>query len=78
MLYRLFHERGVRVFESSPVVEKCRCSREAVTGMLRNFSKSDRRDMVADDGSIVVTCEFCNTRYDFDQAQTQALIEEET
>jgi len=78
LLYRLFHERGVRVFESSPVVEKCRCSREAVTGMLRNFSKSDRRDMVADDGSIVVTCEFCNTRYDFDQAQTQALIEEET
>jgi molecular chaperone Hsp33 len=76
LLYRLFHERGVRVFESSPVVEKCRCSREAVTSMLRNFSHGDRRDMVADDGSIVVTCEFCNSRYDFDQAETQALLDE--
>ncbi|WP_413991962.1 Hsp33 family molecular chaperone [Labrys okinawensis] len=74
LLYRLFHERGARVFESSPVVEKCRCSREAVTGMLRNFSQQDRRDMVADDGSIVVTCEFCNTRYAFDKAETEELV----
>ncbi|MDQ0392603.1 Hsp33 family molecular chaperone [Labrys monachus] len=73
LLYRLFHERGVRVFESSPVIEKCRCSREAVTSMLRNFSQQDRRDMVADDGSITVTCEFCNTRYEFDKAEADEL-----
>jgi len=74
LLYRLFHERGVRVFESQPIVEKCRCSREAVTGMLRNFSTAERRDMVADDGSIVVTCEFCNTRYEFDPPAVEALL----
>ena len=76
LLYRLFHERGVRVFDSSPIIEKCRCSREAVTGMLRNFSKEDRQHMVADDGSIVVTCEFCNTRYAFDRDEAAALVEE--
>jgi molecular chaperone Hsp33 len=76
LLYRLFHERGARVFESVPVIEKCRCSREAVTSMLRNFSQEDRRDMVADDGSIVVTCEFCNTRYEFDKDQADALVSE--
>ncbi|MDT3381032.1 Hsp33 family molecular chaperone [Labrys neptuniae] len=74
LLYRLFHERGVRVFESSAIIEKCRCSREAVTTMLRNFSQQDRRDMVADDGSITVTCEFCNARYDFDEAETEELV----
>jgi molecular chaperone Hsp33 len=77
LLYRLFHERGVRVFENSAVVEKCRCSREAVTGMLRNFSQDDRRAMVADDGTIVVTCEFCNTRYEFDKAETETLVNEQ-
>jgi len=74
LLYRLFHERGVRVFASEPIVEKCRCSREAVTAMLRNFSPGDRRDMVADDGSITVTCEFCNTRYAFSPEETAALV----
>ena len=76
LLYRLFHERGVRVFDSSAVIEKCRCSREAVTGMLRNFSKEDRAHMVADDGSIVVTCEFCNTRYRFEPDEAAALVAE--
>ncbi|MFC2250414.1 Hsp33 family molecular chaperone [Labrys portucalensis] len=74
LLYRLFHERGARVFESSAIIEKCRCSREAVTTMLRNFSQTDRRDMVADDGSITVTCEFCNARYEFDKAETEELV----
>ncbi|WP_188408071.1 Hsp33 family molecular chaperone [Agaricicola taiwanensis] len=66
LLFRLFHERGVRVFDGSGVQEKCRCSREKVETMLRQFPEEDRRDMVADDGSIVVTCEFCSTRYRFD------------
>lgn len=77
LLYRLFHERGVRVFESEPVVEKCRCSRDAVTSMLRNFGPQDRRDMVADDGTITVTCEFCNTPYRFETGEVDALLANE-
>ena len=42
--------------------------------MLRNFSQQDRRDMVADDGTIGVTCEFCNTRYIFDKPETEELV----
>jgi molecular chaperone Hsp33 len=76
LLYRLFHERGVRVFESEPIVERCRCSRESVTSMLRNFAVGDRRDMVADDGTITVTCEFCNTRYAFTQKEVAELMGE--
>jgi molecular chaperone Hsp33 len=76
LLLRLFHERGVRVFESEPIVERCRCSRESVTAMLTNFSQSDRADMRADDGSIIVTCEFCNTRYAFSADEAEALVAE--
>jgi molecular chaperone Hsp33 len=64
LLYRLFHERGVRVFEPLAIVERCRCSRERVSAMLAGFSASQVDDMTVDD-RIVVTCEFCSTHYEF-------------
>lgn len=67
LLYRLFHERGVRVFDAQPVADKCRCSRERVADMLHQFSAEDVTDMTVD-GKIVVTCEFCNAKYEFDPA----------
>jgi molecular chaperone Hsp33 len=72
LLYRLFHERGARVFEPALVHEACRCSRERVLGMLRGFSAEDRKAMVADDGTLGVTCEFCSRRYTFAAAEVEA------
>ncbi len=74
LLYRLFHERVVRVFDRQPVHETCRCSRERVMGMIRSFSPEERRDMVADDGRIVITCEFCSRRYDLDPVEVESEI----
>jgi molecular chaperone Hsp33 len=65
LLYRLFHERGVRVFERRMLHDRCRCSREAVDRLIRQFTPAERADMV-EDGEIRVTCEFCNARYRFD------------
>ena len=71
LLYRLFHEHGVRVFKSSPVEAKCSCSRQRVTNMLKSFSKDDRDHMV-EEGVISVTCEFCNTKYVFVPSEVEA------
>jgi molecular chaperone Hsp33 len=68
LLYRLFHERGVRVFAAGPVRDQCSCSRERVHDMLSRFTAEEIADSV-EDGGIKVTCEFCNTRYDFDPAE---------
>jgi molecular chaperone Hsp33 len=62
LLYRLFHEHGVRVFKPSGVEAKCSCSRDSVTNMLKSFSRDDRDHMIQD-GVISVTCEFCSTKY---------------
>ncbi|KAA5601880.1 Hsp33 family molecular chaperone [Blastochloris sulfoviridis] len=62
LLWRLFNERGVRVFAPRPVTNFCRCSQEAIRDMLSRFSLEDRAHMV-EDGRITVTCEFCSTRY---------------
>jgi molecular chaperone Hsp33 len=64
LLYRLFHERGVRVFKPIPLRAQCSCSREAVSAMLKSFAAKDRAEMVKD-GKVVVTCEFCSSVYQF-------------
>src|ERR1700751_3156156 len=64
LLYRLFHERGVRVFNPLLLKAQCSCSRDAVASMLKSFSPDDRRAMVKDD-KVVVTCEFCSSVYEF-------------
>ncbi len=64
LLFRLFHQRGVRVFPIMPINARCTCSREAVSGMLASFEPQDRADMV-ENGKVVVTCEFCNSTYEF-------------
>src|SRR6516162_11430739 len=64
LLYRLFHERGVRVFRPLPLRAQCSCSREAVSSMLKSFALDDRAEMVKD-GKVVVTCEFCSSVYQF-------------
>jgi len=66
LLYRLFHERGVRVFEPTPLADVCRCSAERVDAMLQSFSAAERGAMVGDDGMIGVTCEFCSVKRIFD------------
>ncbi len=63
LLYRLFHERGVRVFEGQEIVEACRCSRDRILTMLQRFSDQERFDMRGDNGTIAITCEFCSTHY---------------
>ena len=68
LLYRLFHERGVRVFEPGILRDVCRCSTERIDAMLRSFTAAERADMVGDDGMIGVTCEFCSTKRVFDPA----------
>jgi molecular chaperone Hsp33 len=74
LLFRLYHETGVRVFDPVPLEERCTCSAERIEAMLRdNFSAEERQEMVVN-GEIEVVCEFCSADYhfhphDFDDTQ---------
>jgi len=68
LLYRLFHERGVRIYEAVRVLDECSCSREKIASVFSNLSAEEIQDSV-EDGKISVTCEFCSTHYEFDPAQ---------
>jgi molecular chaperone Hsp33 len=65
LLFRLFNEPGVRVFDPIALEERCTCSAERIEAMLRNnFSPEEREEMVVD-GEIEVVCEFCSADYHF-------------
>ncbi len=64
LLWRLFNEDGVRVFEPWPLAAFCRCSEERIITVLTSFSDEERAEMVEDDGKIRVTCEYCSRVYE--------------
>lgn len=68
LLFRLFHEDGVRVFEPKQLQAFCRCSHERIEAVLKSFGQDERAEMVEDDGQIRVTCEYCSRVYAIDPA----------
>ena len=72
LLFRLFHEDGVRLEDARPLVAQCRCSRERIAGVLTSFDAAERADMVEADGKIRVTCEYCATVYELEPEEVAA------
>jgi len=64
LLYRLFHEDGVRVFAGHAVSAQCRCSRARIERVFMSMTDEELIDLV-EDGAITATCEFCNSVYRF-------------
>ncbi len=75
LLYRLYHEESVRLFEPRPLAFGCSCSRERVAAMLRSLGREEvEATLDAQDGRIEVHCEFCAQRYQFDRVDAEHLL----
>jgi len=72
LLFRLFHEDGVRAYRRHDLVARCRCSRERVETVLRMMPADELATMKID-GHIIVTCQFCSAAYDFDESEIALL-----
>jgi molecular chaperone Hsp33 len=72
LLYRLFHEDGVRVTAPQSFRARCRCSRERVETVLRSLPR-DEIESLKVDGEVVVTCEFCSRSYNFADADLEQI-----
>lgn len=74
VLYRLFHEEQVRLYEAEPVSFRCSCSRDKVADMLRALGADEVRDILKEEGKVSVGCEFCNQQYPFDAIDAEELF----
>lgn len=64
LLFRLFHEDGVRVYDRKEINKGCRCDETRVQNILYSMDESDV-DYMDKDGIIAMTCEFCSKTYEF-------------
>lgn len=74
LIKRLFHEEDVRLFEPEPIAFRCGCSRMRIADTLRALGRSEVEQIVAEQGSVDVTCEFCNRDYRFDRVDARELF----
>lgn len=65
LLFRLFHEEGVRVFAEKAAQKGCRCSMERVKTILASMSDDDIMH-ITKDGKITMSCQFCSRDFAFD------------
>ena len=73
-LYRLYHETPPRVFEPEAIEFACTCSRGKVSDMLLMLGGQEVGGVVAEQGSIQIDCDFCHTKYVFDETDVNALF----
>ena len=74
MLYRLFHEEDIRLFDAEPVSFRCTCSREKIAAMIISLGTDEAHAIVEEQGKIEVGCEFCNHQYIFDKVDVEQLF----
>lgn len=73
-LVRMFGADEVRVFSGHEVRHECRCSRERVANVLRSLGVEEVRSVIAEQGAVTVTCEFCQKPYKFDAIDSEQLF----
>ena len=75
LLYRIYHEESVRLFEPRQLAFGCSCSRERVSAMLRSLGRDEvEAALQARNDEIEVICEFCAQRYHFDRIDAEHLL----
>jgi molecular chaperone Hsp33 len=74
VLYRLFHEETLRLYDPEPVSFRCSCSRDRTLAALSTIGESEIRSILEEQGSVTMDCEFCNQRYVFSEDELQPLI----
>ncbi|MEL7290507.1 MAG: Hsp33 family molecular chaperone HslO [Pseudomonadota bacterium] len=76
LLYRLYNQEQVRLFEPQPVAFHCGCSRDRSGSAIVTIDRTEVNDILAEVGSISLHCDYCGTTYTFDEAQVAELFRE--
>lgn len=74
ILHRLFHEEDIRLFDESPAVFKCRCTKEKMEKAILTCGEAEIETLLIINPVIDVTCEFCNQQYSFDKVDVARIF----
>ncbi|MGB1139731.1 MAG: Hsp33 family molecular chaperone HslO, partial [Halioglobus sp.] len=74
LLYRLYHDEKVRLFDPADVQFYCSCSVERSRNALSVLDRAEIEEILTESGVITVDCEFCNQQYRFERGDLGALL----
>ncbi|MGR5096234.1 Hsp33 family molecular chaperone HslO [Vibrio maritimus] len=76
LLYRLYNQDKVQVFEPKEVEFFCGCSRERSANAIVTVAQEEIFEIIAEEGQVALHCDYCGTTYAFDEAEVKALYAE--
>ncbi|BCZ98543.1 Hsp33 family molecular chaperone HslO [Legionella pneumophila serogroup 1] len=74
LLYRLYHETELRIFESRSTRFQCRCNQDKMKQVITVLGEEEATDLIKEKGKIEITCDFCNQKYTFDSIDVTLLF----
>ncbi|QFU24936.1 Hsp33 family molecular chaperone HslO [Shewanella eurypsychrophilus] len=74
VLHRLYHQEEVRLFDPIEVTFSCTCSRERSAQAIRTVPRAEVEAILAEMGKVEMGCEYCNTNYNFDSIDVEAIF----
>ncbi len=78
LLYRLYNQEKVQVFEPQPVEFRCGCSRDKSGAAIVTIARDEINDILAEEGSVSLHCDYCGTTYSFNSAEVEELYAQTT
>ncbi|WP_083690037.1 Hsp33 family molecular chaperone HslO [Colwellia sp. UCD-KL20] len=77
LLYRLYHQENVRLFEPQAVTYKCTCSEEKCLNAIAQVEPVELKSIIEEQGKVSMTCDYCRTTYDFDEKKLTLFLSDE-
>lgn len=74
LLYRLYNETEIRIFESRTTRFQCRCNEEKMKQVITILGEEEAKDLIKEKSVIEITCDFCNQKYTFDSIDVAMLF----
>jgi molecular chaperone Hsp33 len=74
LLPKLFAGHEIRLFGAHPVLHDCRCTPERLAGVVRMLGEDEVKSLLADQGHVELTCEFCNRTFRYDERAAQTIL----
>ena len=74
LLPKLFAGHAIRLFGAKPVAHDCRCTPDRLAGVVRMLGAEEVNGLLAEQGYVELTCEFCNRVFRYDDVEAQAIL----
>lgn len=66
LLYRLYNETEIRIFETRSTQFRCKCNQEKMKQVIKILGEDESKELLKEQGEVAISCDFCNKKYSFD------------